>query len=273
MGASLVITLREGLEAALIVGILLAYLSKSGRRDAFKLIWLGVAAAIAVSLGVGAVIQVTASRFEGQAEYVFEGLAMLTATAVLVWMIFWMRKQAKHIKGELQASIDTALAGGSAFALGFLAFIAVVREGIETALFLFATSRTEEPAAWLIGGLLGLVLSVAIGYLLYRGVRVLDLQTFFKFTGILLIAMASGLFAHGLHELQEAGWIPIIVEHLWDVNHILDERGAIGGCLKAVFGYNGNPSLIEVSAYSMFLPGTLWLFLRPPSERAKTATA
>ncbi len=254
MFSALLITLREGLEAALIIGIILAYLAKTNNGQGFRYVWLGTFLAIATSLIVGAVIYFTAGNLEGRAEQIFEGVALFVAAGVLTWMILWMRKQAVNIKGNLHAQIQSALKSGSLAGLFALAFIAVVREGIETVLFLFAATRvTESFALSIVGAVMGLALAVGIGYGIYRGASRLNLSTFFNVTSLLLILFAAGLLAHGIHEFHEAGLIPPIIDHVWDINHIIPEQSTFGRFLTVLFGYNGNPSLVEVIAYVSFV--------------------
>ena len=262
MGAALVTT-REGLEASLIVGIVLAYLAKTDNRQHFRTIWAGTAAAVLVSAVSGAALFFTVGELEGRAEKIFEGVAMLSAVAVLTWMIFWMRKQAMGIKRELEARLQGAIAAGSAIGLASVVFFAVVREGWETALFLFAISESSTPLSTGVGAVLGLVVSISLGVALYMGSRKLNLRQFFTATGILLIVFAAGLLAHGIHEFQEAGLLPLTVEHVWDTNGIVSEDSNLGLFLKALFGYNGNPSLLEVVAWLSFLGVALGFFLRP----------
>ncbi len=264
MLSAFLITLREGLEAALIICIILAYLAQTGNRRWFKHIRLGTLLAVATSAAVGAGIYFSAGRLEGRAEEIFEGVAMLTAAGVLTWMIFWMRKQAINIKAHLHAQIDSALGKGSAWGLVALVFIAVTREGIETALFLFASSRVAESSMTTVwGGLLGLAVAIAIGYSIYRGASRLNLRAFFNVTSLVLIFFAAGLLAYGIHEFIEAGIIPPLVDPVWDVNHILSEKSTIGLFLKAILGYNGNPSLMEVIAYPLYLALIMRSYFRP----------
>jgi len=273
MLSALLITFREGLEAALIIGIILAYLVSTGNRDRFKSVWIGTGLAVIVSLVAGAVIYVSTGQLEGRGEQIFEGIATLTAAGVLTWMIFWMRKQAINIKGHLHSQIQSALGSGSTLGLLGIAFVAVVREGIETVLFLFAALRVSESAvSSAVGGILGLAIAVAIGYSIYKGTSKLNLGTFFKVTGVLLILFAAGLLAHGIHEFQEAGIIPIVIEHLWDINNVLPEASVIGRFLAAIFGYNANPSLLEVIAYSIFLGFTLVSYFYPSMRKQNGVT-
>jgi high-affinity iron transporter len=262
LGAALVTT-REGLEASLIVGIVLAYLAKTDNRQHFRTIWVGTAAAVLVSALTGAALFFTVGALEGRAEQIFEGVAMLSAVAVLTWMIFWMRKQAMGIKRELETRLQGAIAAGSAVGLASVVFFAVVREGWETALFLFAISESSTPLSTSVGAVIGLVVSISLGVALYMGSRRLNLRQFFTVTGILLIVFAAGLLAHGIHEFQEAGLLPMTVEHVWNTNGIVSDESTTGEFLKALFGYNGDPSLLEVGAWAAYVAVALWFFLRP----------
>jgi high-affinity iron transporter len=248
MIAALLIAFREGLEAALIVGIVLSYLKRMGyRRQAA--VWWGVASAVTVSVVAGVALQALDVAFEGRGEQLFEGITMFLAAGVLTWTIFWMQRQARSIRAELETGVRQAVTSGNRWALFALAFVAVVREGIETALFLTAAAFSATPAQTLIGGGLGLALAVAVGWLLFVVSVRLDVRAFFRMTSVLLILFAAGLVAHGVHELQEASLLPVIVEHVWDINPTLDENSMVGSILKALFGYNGNPSLLEVVSY------------------------
>ena len=262
MGAAFLMT-REGLEASLIVGIVLGYLAKTENRRYFRYIWLGAAAAVALSVATGAALFFTIGELEGRSEQIFEGAAMLSAVAVLTWMVFWMRKQAANIKRELEAQLATAIAAGSAVGLASVVFFAVLREGWETALFLFAISESSTPLATGIGAVVGLTISISLGIGIYLGSRRLNLRQFFTVTGLLLIVFAAGLLAHAVHEFQEAGLLPETVEHLWNTNAIVSEDSHFGKFLTALFGYNGDPSALEVGVWFTYLSITLVAFLRP----------
>lgn len=269
MVAPLLITLREGLEAALIIGIVLAYLARTGNGHRSAPVWAGTAAAILVSVIAGVAIFLTVGELEGAAEQIFEGTAMLLAVAMLTYMVIWMKRQSSSIRGELQDKVQAALRSGSGLALAAMAFLVVVREGIETALFFFASSRSGTAVESLLGGIAGLALATALGYAVYRGSHRLNLGTFFNATGVLLIVFAAGLLAHGIHEFEEAGVVPILIEHLWDVNWLLDEKSDLGRFLTALVGYNGNPSLLEVAGYVSYLALSLNRYLSP-SARSET---
>ena len=266
------LALREGLEAALILGIVLGVLHRVGRPEQGRIVWLGAGLAALVSLGAAMGLVVMGISFEGQAEEIFEGMAMLLAAGVLTWMIFWMDRQGRVIQTELEKDVRRAALGGGQWALFSLAFVAVLREGIELALFLTAATFTTTAWATLVGGILGLAAAVLAGWLLFASTSRLDVRAFFQVTSILLIFFAAGLVAHGVHELNEAGAIPAIVEHVWDMNPVLDEDSGLGQILKTLFGYNGNPSLTEVVAYAGYWAIVL-LVLRHRRVQMKPAAA
>lgn len=266
MGAAFVIALREGIEAALIVSILLAYLKQLGRSDASRLVWWGSGLAVLLSAAVGTAIFAVGADFEGTSEQVFEGLVTLTAVGVLTWMIFWMRRQGARIKSELQHKVDAALVAGG-LALAALAFFAVLREGVETALFLFAAAEGTAVegggvGAQLLGAVLGLGVAVVLGVLLYRGGIRMNLRTFFKATGVILIVVAAGLFAFSIHELQEAGWFPVLEAHAFELTSLPDDEG-VGAILRGLLGYNADPTVLEVVAWLSYLVVVGALYLRP----------
>jgi high-affinity iron transporter len=267
MGAAFIIALREGIEAALIVSIVLAYLRQLGRTDRSHLVWWGTGLAVAISAVLGTVIFTVGAEFEGTAEQVFEGLVTLTAVGVLTWMIFWMRRQGARIKSELQEKVDTALVAGG-LALAALAFFAVLREGVETALFLFAAAEGTAVegggvAAQLLGAAIGLAVAIVLGVLLYRGGIRMNLRTFFKVTGVILLVVAAGLFAYSVHELQEAGWFPFLEAHAYDLSATLPDDEGIGAILRGLVGYNADPGVLEVLAWVAYLVVVGALYLRP----------
>jgi high-affinity iron transporter len=280
VGASFVIALREGIEAALIVSILLAYLKQIGRSDRAPLIWWGTAAAVVLSVVAGTVIFVVGAEFEGTTEQVFEGVVTMFAVGVLTWMIFWMRRQGARIKNELQEKVDIALMSGGV-ALGALAFVAVLREGVETALFIYAAAQgtavdSGGVGAQLVGAILGLGLAVVLGVAIYRGGVRMNLRTFFRYTGLALVVVAAGLFAYSLHELQEAGWFPFLTATAYDVSATLPDDAGIGAILRGVIGFNADPTWLEVVGWVGYLVVVGGLFLRPvriPVPRPEPASA
>ena len=207
MGAGVVV-LREGFEASLVVGIVLAFLDRTGRRDGFTAVWVGVGAALALSLAVGIALFAAGAELEGRSEMIFEGVVMLTAAALLTWMIFWMRSRARTLRREIEGRTQAALDAGSAVGLALVVFIGVAREGVETSLFLFSSVEGSSPLVSLVGALVGGAAAIGLGYLFYRGSHRLNLRTFFTATSVLLLLFAGYLLAFGLHELAEAGVIP-----------------------------------------------------------------
>ncbi|MER3513437.1 MAG: hypothetical protein C4310_02740 [Chloroflexota bacterium] len=249
MLAALLITLREGLEAALIVGIVIGYLKKIGYLDRQRYAWLGVLVALAGSVGLAFGLQRLGVELEGQVEQIFEGTTMFLAVIVLTWMIFWMRYQARFLKAGLERDVRQATLSGQNWGLFSLTFVAVFREGVETALFLSAAAFANEGTTTLLGAVVGLVIAVALGWAMYASAVRLNIRRFFDVTSVLLLLFAAGLLAQGVHEFQEAGLLPLMTTTVWDTSHILSEESLIGSLLKSLFGYNADPSLLEVLAY------------------------
>jgi high-affinity iron transporter len=214
MGAGLVV-LREGFEASLIVGIVLAFLDRTGRRDGFLAVWAGVAAAIAVSIAVGIGLFAIGAELHGTAEYVWEGSAMLLAAGLLTWMIFWMRSQARTLRTDLEGRVHGALGEGSFLALAAVAFVGVLREGVETALFLFSSAAGTNPLVSTVSGIVGLGVALALGFAFYKGSSRLDLRRFFTVTSALLLVFAGWLLARAIEEFAEAGLLPDNELVLW----------------------------------------------------------
>lgn len=270
------LSLREGLEAALIIGIVLGALTKIRRSDLSPAVWMGTASAVIVCILAAILLTTFGMSLEERAEQIFEGTTMLIAAGILTWMIFWMRKQARFLKSELEEGVNKAVVSNGKRAVFWLAFVAVVREGIELSLFITAaffvgdTSQvTNNIAQTLAGTILGLGTAILLGYTLFATTVRLDLRRFFQVTGLLLILFAAGLVAHGVHEFNEVGWIPPVVEHIWDVNALLDENSVAGQLMKTLFGYNGNPSLTEMIAYFGYLIVILSLWRREATVPSK----
>ena len=267
--------LREGVEAALIVSIILAYLARTGNQRHFPKVLAGTAAAVVVSLLAGLGLFLTIGGLQSPYEQIFEGLTMLLAAAVVTWMLFWMRRQSMSVKSELHAALDRALGEGSAIGLALLAFTSVIREGLESALFLVgqATSADASAPAVLLGAVLGLGVAALLGVGFYRGARLVNLRTFFRWTGIALIFIAAGLLSKAVHEFVEIGWITIGTSTLFDGSAMLPHEaiaGAPGGLvllagqfLRAIFGYTSQPEVITFVAWATYVVVTLALFLRP----------
>ena len=279
---SYLLSLREGLEAALIIGIVLGALKKIRRTDLAPALWLGTLIAVGISILAAVLLTLFGLNLEGNAEKIYEGFTMLIAAGILTWMIFWMSGQARHLKGELEDGVNKAAAGYATGkrAIFWLAFVAVVREGVELALFItaaFFVGNNENVGLntiqTLAGVVLGLGTSILLGWSLLATTVRLDLRRFFQVTGLLLILFAAGLVAHGVHEFNEISWIPSIVEHVWDVNAFVDETSIMGELLKTLFGYNGNPSLTEMIGYFGYLITVTFLFTRSTAVKREAKTA
>ncbi len=280
LASGLVTGLREGVEAALIVSIILAYLARTGNRRHFGRIWAGTIAAILVSILAGIALFLTLGELPSPYEQVFEAGAMLIAAGVVTWMLFWMRRQAASVKGELQARVDRVLTAGTATGLAVLAFTAVIREGLETSLFLFGltTSAQTEAAGVLLGAVIGLGIAALLGVGFYRGARLVNLRSFFRWTGIGLIFIAAGLLASAIHELVEIGWIGVGTATVFDLSSVLPHEamaGAPGGAalvvgefLRALLGYTSQPEAIALTVWLAYIVAVLGLFLRPSRRPA-----
>lgn len=263
--SALVIAMREGIEMALVVGILLAYLTQVGARAAHRWVWLGVGSAVLVSLGALGILNVLDAELEGQGELLFEGTTMVLAAIFLTWMIFWMLRNSRHLKGELQRSVQGVLdRGGMAWGIFLLAFFAVVREGVELALLLFAAPGEGK----LLGSVIGLAVAVGVGVLIYAFGRRIDLRTFFKVTTIILVLFAAGLVAHAAHEFAEAGLLSAVEgPKLWSTRGLLPDDEGLGAILRALLGYQDEPTVIEVVAYLGYFV-VVWVL-----SRTRMATA
>jgi high-affinity iron transporter len=266
--------LREGVEAALIVSIVLAYLVRTGNGEHTAKIWLGTGIAVATSAVLGLVIFNTVGRFQEPYEQIFEGSTMLLAAAVVTWMLFWMRRQSAGVKGELQAAVDRVLDSGGAWGLAILAFTAVIREGVETSLFLVgqATSAQANAGSVFVGALIGLAIAVALGYGLYRGSRRINLQVFFRWTGIALVFIAAGLLSHAIHEFIDVG---VFGSGPWtatafDFSGVLSHDEGIGAFLRAIFGYSASPEILTLGIHVTYVVAVLALYLRPTPPRNPT---
>jgi len=252
MLSSILITLREGLEAFLIIGILLGYLKKTNQRAFSKYIWAGMSTAILASLTLAYAFGLLAIRFTGKNALIFEVVAALFAVCVLTWMVLWMQKQARTIKADLEHKVDLAISTGHIYALAFLAFISVLREGLETVLFLGVLAKQSGPG-FVPGTIVGLTIAAVIAYLIFRATIRFNLRWFFVLTGSLLILIAGGLIAHVAAILQEMQILPVFIKEVWNTNTIINEDGFFGRILHAFIGYDGNPTLIEITAYISYI--------------------
>jgi high-affinity iron transporter len=261
MISSFIITFRETLEAALIIGIILAYLIKTKRQRYNNIVYLAIASAIITSIIGAFLFSSLAGGFTGTAEEIFEGTAMIFASFLITFMILWMLKQ-RHIVIDLHKQVDKQIHEQHKVGLFFLVFVSVLREGIETVIFLSAASFAATTGNSLLGALWGIVAAIILGYLMFVGSKKINIKAFFNVTSIILVLFAAGLTAHGIHEFQEAKVLPTYVEHVFDINPplnddgsypLMHEKGTVGGILKGLFGYNGNPSLIEILSYLSYL--------------------
>lgn len=256
------IGLREGLEAALIVSILIAYLVKTDRRDMVARVWVGVAVAVGLSIGIGALLTFGTRGLTFTAQEAIGGFMSIVAVGLVTWMIFWMAANARHLKGELHAKVDRA-ANAGIWGIVLVAFLAVAREGIETALFIWAAARSAgQGASPLIGALLGIATAVFLGYLIYRGALRLDLAKFFKWTGFALIIVAAGVLAYGIHDLQEAGILPGLNNLAFDVSDTIEPGTWYAALLKGTLNFSPAMTVLEVSAWLLYVGIVMTLFVR-----------
>ncbi len=272
------IGLREGLEASLVVVILIAYLVKSGRRDLLPRIWMGIAAAVLVSLAFGALLTYGPRRLTFEAQEAIGGTLSIIAVGFVTWMVFWMARHARGLSGELRGKVDTAAEAGWG-SLVFVAFLAVGREGLETALFLWAatqaaTSSDGSTVIPLLGALLGILTAVAMGFAFYKGVLKINLSLFFKWTGAILIVVAGGVLAYGIHDLQEAGILPGLNNLAFDVSEQIPPTSWLGTLLKGTLNFSPATTWLEAIAWVAYVVPTMALFLyrmRNPRNRSSVA--
>jgi len=270
------IMLREGVEAALIVGIIASYLRQTGRGAWMPVVWIGILLALALSLAVGAALQFASAEFPQKAQEFFEAAIGLIAVFVLTSMVFWMRKAARSIKAELHHSIDAAFETSTNKGLGLIVmvFFAVAREGLESVFFLLAAFQQSDGMAAPLGALLGVLAAAAIGYGIYIGGLKLNLRRFFRWTGVFILIVAAGILANAVKALHEAGlwnhWQTVV----FDMSGVLPLDSPLGSLLSGMFGYIDTPTVSELLAYVAFIVPALILFLSPPQAgQPKTAGA
>ncbi|MFI8850889.1 iron uptake transporter permease EfeU [Streptomyces sp. NPDC053499] len=277
MFGNYLIGLREGLEASLVVCILVAYLVKTERRDALRPVWLGIAAACAISLAFGASLEFGSKELTFEAQEALGGSLSILAVGLVTWMVFWMRRTARHLKSELHGKLDAALQMGTG-ALVATALLAVGREGLETALFVWASVRAsgEGSSAPLIGVLLGLATAVVLGWLFYRGALRINLARFFTWTGAMLVVVAAGVLAYGVHDLQEARFLGGLSTKAFDISATIPPDSWYGTVLKGVFNFQPDPTVVQLIVWLLYLGVTMAFFLAPQrsaSTRKPTTTA
>ena len=270
--ANFLIGLREGLEAALVVGILIAYVVKIGRHDVVKRIWLGVGLAVGVSLALGAVLTFGAYGLSFEAQEIIAGILSLVAAAFVTWMIFWMLRASRSLSGHLRGDVDRHLQGAG-WGLVLVALFAVGREGIETALFIWAAVQASgETALPLTGAFLGLALASALGYLIYRGVLSFNISRFFTWTGLFLVIVAGGVVSYGVHDLQEAGVLPGLYNLAFDVSVAVPPTSWYGAVLTGMFNFSAATTWLEALAWVSYVVPVLTLFLRAVRRQRATVT-
>ena len=274
MAESFLIALREGFEAALIVAIVLAFVKREAPEHA-RTVWLGTGAAIVLAVVVGLVLHVTLDGLEGIARLRTFAAICLAAAALLTWMIFWMRRHARSLRGELEGRAGEALAGGSAVALAMVAFTAVAREGLETALFLISTTAESDGAEVALGTVVGLAVSSVLGVGVYHGSKRLDMRRFFQVTGVLIVLFAAGLLARFVLFLQGAGDLGSLDEAVYDLTRYgwLTQEQQSGRFLAGIFGWDPRPSIEQVVAYLAYLVPVLYLYLKQPAPRPAAPAA
>jgi high-affinity iron transporter len=264
---SALIGLREGLETGIVVTILVAFLVKGDRRDALKWVWLGVAAAIAMTVGVFLVIQFGENTITGLAAEAIAGVASVVAVAIVTTMVLWMKKASATISGELRGGMSRALETGG-LAVAALAFLAVGREGVETALFM--VGYAEANTAWpLIGLVVGVLIAVAIAYAMYIGAVRINLAKFFKYTGVFLIVVAAGILSYGIGALQTVDWLPGLSHRAFDISTWFNWSSWYGEIIQGVFNVTPTPTVLQLVGYLAYIVIVLALFLRPIKSAPK----
>ncbi|MFE6129193.1 iron uptake transporter permease EfeU [Streptomyces sp. NPDC056437] len=266
MFGNYLIGLREGLEASLVVCILVAYVVKTGRRDALRPIWTGIGVAAALSLGFGFALEYGSQELTFEAQELLGGSLSIVAVCLVTWMVFWMKRTARHLKSELHGKLDAALQMGTG-ALVATAFLAVGREGLETALFVWASVRaaTDEAGSQgpLTGVLLGIATAVLLGWLFYRGALKINLARFFTWTGGMLVVVAAGVLAYGVHDLQEARFLGGLANKAFDVSTTIPPDSWYGTLLKGVFNFQPDPTVLQTVVWALYLIPALGFFLAP----------
>ena len=270
----LLLAFREGLEVALIIGLLLGSLKKLGYASRAHGVWLGAGSAALISVAVALGLTAVGAELEGLPEALYEGLALLLAAVVLTWMIFWMQRQGRSASKEMEAQVNRATAGGRGHGLLLVAFVAVLREGIELALFMTAAAATSSAQMAWVGGVFGLAAAAAAGYALFASTVRLNVRRFFQLTGVILLIFAAGLVARGVHEFVEIGWLPALIENVWNTTPALNDQSALGQMAGSLLGYRSSPSLAEVISYIGYLVMILlllWRTAHAPSPAAQRA--
>ncbi len=271
MVATFVIFLREGIEASLVVAILLAYLDKIGRRDLFRDIAIGVGSAVLLAAGGGVAAYLTIKTYAGSRQQtIFETVTYLLATAVLTYMTFWMRSHARTMSAELAARAEAVLDGRARFALSFLAFQAVGREGLETAVFTLAILFAQSTRFPMVGGVGGLLVAAGIALAIFKAGKRLDLGKFFNVVGAVLMVFAAGLLGDAVENMQQLGWIGFLSHPLWNTAGLLRENSTLGDIFHSFLGYAERPTVLQMAVYASYLAAALVIFLAVKKGGAPT---
>jgi high-affinity iron transporter len=267
MLSTFIIALREGLEAALIVGILVAYIVRTDRRHLLKPVWTGVTLAITASLALGGILSFTSAELSSRGEELFAGITSFVAVGLVTWMVFWMKRTARTLRDDLQGKVDSAVMTGP-LSLALVAFFAVLREGLETALFIYTNFKTVGAASSATVGLfLGLALAVALGYLIYNRAVKLNLSKFFTVTGVALIVVAAGVLSYGVHEFQELGYLPGVDTFIWDVTPWIAKESFLAALLGGTIGFDTTTSWWQFGFWGLYLVVTLQAYLAPARKK------
>ena len=270
MLSTFIIALREGLEAALIIGILVAYILKTDRKTLLAPLWSGVAAAIVGSIGLGLVLSKTSEELTERAEKLFVGTTSFLAVALVTWMVFWMKRTARYLKADLHGKVDSALRTGP-LALAGAAFFAVIREGLETSLFVYTNFKTvADTRSSSLGLILGFGVAISLGYLIFKSTIKLDLSKFFRYTGVALVVVAAGVLSYGVHEFQELGWLPGGESYAWDVSSLIPTDSLLGATLGGLVGFDNTTSWLQLGIWTIYLTTVLGAYLSKPRTRALT---
>jgi high-affinity iron transporter len=273
MLSTFIIALREGLEAALIVGILVAYIVRTDRRHLLKPLWTGVGVALAASLALGGLLAFTSAELSSRGEELFAGITSFLAVGLVTWMVFWMKRTARYLRDELHGKVDSALMGGP-ISLALVAFFAVVREGLETALFVYSNFKTVGVASSAtVGLILGLGLAVFLGYAIYNRSVKLNLSKFFTITGVALIIIAAGVLSYGIHEFQELGYLPGVDSFLWDVTPWIAKESLLSSILGGLVGFDTTTSFVQFIGWSIYLLAVLIPYLSKGKSAVKPKVA
>lgn len=272
MLSTFIIALREGLEACLIVGILVAYLSRTGRLHLRRALWTGVTLAIAISLALGAILSFTSRELPPHGEEIFAGTLAVVAVALVTWMVFWMKRTARNFRHDLENKVDSAIHMG-ALAIATTAFVAVAREGLETSLFIYTNFKTVRTSlAPSIGLILGLVSAIGLGFLIYQRTISVDLGKFFRITGVALIIVAAGVLSNGIGDLQSAGWLPGGSANAWSVDRWLAPNSFPASILSGSIGFATTTTWLQVGIWLIYLGSVLVPYLAPAKKVPFAAT-